>query len=214
MVDYWSSYFEVQELHRTTSSSVINAFKVQFARHGIPDTLVTDSGMQFTSAEFHDFATKWDFTHCTSSRHYLQSNGNAENAVKTCKTAKAKVDNIDLLLALLDWRNTPTEGIGTSPAQRLMGRRTRTLLRTHQNLLKPSLPEATNTELGHGKKIQKQKYDKGSHLLPTLKPEQAVRTKLPGSNNWTLGSCVTSLQNRSCEVEIAGRRYRRNRRQL
>ena len=41
MVDYWSSYFEIQELKRITSASAITAFKVQFARHGIPDVLVT-----------------------------------------------------------------------------------------------------------------------------------------------------------------------------
>ena len=40
---------------------------------------------------------------------------------------KAKADGQDPLLALLDWRNTPTEGITTSLAQRLMGRRTRNL---------------------------------------------------------------------------------------
>ena len=43
MVDYWSSYFEVQELKQSTSASVIDAFKVQFARHGIPEVLVTDN---------------------------------------------------------------------------------------------------------------------------------------------------------------------------
>ena len=30
--------------------------------------------------------------------------------------------------ALLDWQNTPADGVGTSLAQRLMGRRCRTLL--------------------------------------------------------------------------------------
>ena len=33
LVDYWSSYFEVQELKRITSTTVITACKVQFARH-------------------------------------------------------------------------------------------------------------------------------------------------------------------------------------
>ena len=176
MVDCWSSYFEVQELHRTTSSSVINAFKVQFARHGIPDTLVTDNRTQFTSAEFEAFATKWDFTHSTPSPHYPQSNGKAENAVKTCKVLlkKAKADNTDPLLALLDWRNTPTEGMGTSPAQRLMGRRTRTLLPTHHNLLKPRVAEETNRQLENRKKTQKRTYDKRSHPLPPLKLGQQL----------------------------------------
>ena len=43
MVDYWSSYFEAQELKRITSSSVIHAFKVQFARHGIPEVRQRDT---------------------------------------------------------------------------------------------------------------------------------------------------------------------------
>ena len=37
MVDYWSSYFEVQELKRIKSESLIYTLKVQFARHGIPE---------------------------------------------------------------------------------------------------------------------------------------------------------------------------------
>ena len=38
--------------------------------------------------------------------------------------------------------------------------------------------------------------------------------KLPGDKKWSLGSCVKALPNRSYEVEVAGRRYRRNRRHL
>ena len=39
---------------------------------------------------------------------------------------KAEGDGQDSLLALLDWRSTPTEGIKTSPVQSLMGTCTRT----------------------------------------------------------------------------------------
>ena len=109
MVDYWSSYFEVQELKRSTSASVIHAFKVQFARHGIPEVLVTDNGTQFSSSEFATFAKTWGFEHITSSPRYPQSNGKAENSVKVCKALlkKARADKQDPLLALLDWRKHP-----------------------------------------------------------------------------------------------------------
>ena len=60
MVDYWSSYFEVQELKRPTSANVMTAFKVQFARHGIPDVLITDNRTQFTSSEFAKFAERFE----------------------------------------------------------------------------------------------------------------------------------------------------------
>ena len=86
IVDYWSGFFEVQELTKVTSKSVITASKVQFARHGIPDTLISDNGPQFASAEFAQFTREWQIQHRTSSPHYPQSNGRAENAVKTCKS--------------------------------------------------------------------------------------------------------------------------------
>ena len=71
MVDYWSNYFEVQELKRITSASVIHALKVQFARHGIPEVLVTDNGTQFSSSEFANFAETWRFEHKTSTHAIL-----------------------------------------------------------------------------------------------------------------------------------------------
>ena len=42
--------------------------------------------------------------------------------------AKCRDSGVSEFKALLDWRNTPTGGVGTSPAQRLMGRRCNTLL--------------------------------------------------------------------------------------
>ena len=154
MVDYWSNYFEVQELKRITSASVIHALKVQFARHAIPEVLVTDNGTQFSSSEFANFAETWRFEHKTSSPRYPQSNGKAENAVKVCKALlkKARADNKDPLLAFLDWRNTPLEGLGTSPVQRLMGRRTRTLL----PLLEPNVDSQTGDKLAKRKALQEQ----------------------------------------------------------
>ena len=58
---------------------------------------------------------------------------------------KAERDGKDPWLALLDYRNTPpTEGLGTSPAQRLMSRRTLTLLPTAASLLRPEIiPDST-----------------------------------------------------------------------
>ena len=127
---------------------------------------------------------------------------------------KARADKQDPLLALLDWRNTPSEYMGTSPVQRLMGRRTRTLLPTHTKLLEPKVDHQTREKLAKQKAIQKERYDTKSRQLMPLQPDQAIRMKLPGDTKWSLGSCVKTLPNRSYEVEVAGRHYRRNRRQL
>ena len=121
LVDYWSNYFEVAEIHKKTAHAVITQFKVQFACHGIPEKVITGNGPEFANEAFAKFASTWKFEHRTSSPRYPQSNGKAENAVKTCKglLRKAKEDKKDPLLAILDWRNTPSEGFGTSPVQSL-----------------------------------------------------------------------------------------------
>ena len=50
---------------------------------------------------------------------------------------KAQRDNKDPWLCLLDYRNTPTTGMQTSPAQRLMSRRTKTLVPISSNIIIP-----------------------------------------------------------------------------
>ena len=132
LVDYYSGFFEIESVKQTKSENIIRACKSQFARYGIPDVLITDNGPQFSSAEFKTFSDEYQFEHRTSSPHYPQSNGMSERAVQTAKKLllKAKEDNKDPYLALLDYRNTPRNDTLGSPAQRLMGRRTKTLLPT------------------------------------------------------------------------------------
>ena len=130
MSDYYSNFIEVARINTITLRAVIKELKAVFARFGIPDTLITDNGPQFSSAEFSVFAKTWMFDHKTSSPTYPQSNGKAENVVQTVKRlfAKCKSSGGSELQALLDWRSTPTAGIGSSPAQRLFGCRCKTLL--------------------------------------------------------------------------------------
>ena len=84
-VDYYSNCIEVARLISITSRSMIRELRIIFLRFGIPDTLVTDNGPQLPSAEFVAFAKSWGFQHITSSPMCPQSNGKAENAVKTVK---------------------------------------------------------------------------------------------------------------------------------
>ena len=84
--DYFSNYWEIDCLGTTKSASkVINKLKAHFARHGIPETVVSDNGPQFDSEEFADFSQKWDFEHTTSSPHHSRANGLTESAVKAAE---------------------------------------------------------------------------------------------------------------------------------
>ena len=201
----------------TVASRVITVLKSWFARHGIPITVMSDNGPPFNSESFHEFSDEWDFNHITSSPHHPQSNGKVENAVKTCKLLlkKARDDKQDPLLSILEWRNTPTEGIGASPAQLLLGRRTRTRLPVARKQLKPTLIEGlVAKKIEKGKKKQKKYFDRQSRTLKRLSAGDVIRMRYPGDSRWSLGKVIEAMDFRSYLVEVNGRRYRRNRRHL
>ena len=133
-VDYLSNYWERDRLENTKASTVVRKLKAHFARYGSPCVLISDNGPQFTSENFKQFATTFDFEHRTSSPYNSKSNGKAESAVKTAKSILRKNKDGDQFLALLNYRNTPSQSTGTSPAQRFFNRRTRTLLPTCETL--------------------------------------------------------------------------------
>ena len=167
-VDYNSSFFEIDRLHSKTAVAIIPNLKQQFARHRILDTVVSDNGPPHNSHEFKEFAAKYGFDHMTSSPGHAPSNGKAENAVKIAKKLmiKAKEAETDPCLALLDYRNTPTEGMSSSPAQRLLGRRTKTTLPTAKKL---KTITNTLTKLGEKRMRQATYYNRNAKDLPSLK---------------------------------------------
>ena len=95
--------------------------------------MFSDGGPQFTSASFKEFSKKWDFRHTRSSPHYPQSNGQVERTVQTVKKAlkKSFETGEDPYLALLSINSTP-DTTGVSPAERLLGRQTRTQMPSMQ----------------------------------------------------------------------------------
>ena len=84
-VDYYSRFFEVDELTTTTSAAVIKKLSGHFARHGIPEVVFSDNRLWFAAEEFAAFAVSWDFRHVTSSPGYPQSNDLAEKTVQAAK---------------------------------------------------------------------------------------------------------------------------------
>ena len=81
VVDYYSRYIETALL-RDTTQGVIQQLRSIFARHGIPEQVMSDNGPQFSSEAFTNFAKTYDFTHVTSSPHFPQSNGKRKEPLK------------------------------------------------------------------------------------------------------------------------------------
>ena len=71
--DYFNNFFELDNLGSTSSVHVIRKLKAHFARHTIPEQLVTDNGPQSTSSDFLKFSKEWDFEHRTYSQSSSQS---------------------------------------------------------------------------------------------------------------------------------------------
>ena len=156
-VDYYSRYIEVAHLSQATANEVVNHTKSIFARHGIPETVISDNGPQYTSEHYSEFAKSYQFQHITSSPYYPQSNGEAERAVGTIKSLLKKCK--DPYLALLVYRSTPL-AIGYSPAELLMSRILRNTVPTTREQRQPRVPDREEVERQDLKLKNKQKERK------------------------------------------------------
>ena len=85
-VDYLTNFWKVDFLRDVMSArSVIRKLKVNFARYGIPQKLVSDKGPQFTSQGFKTFMDEWEIERDLTSPYHPQAIGKAESAVKMAK---------------------------------------------------------------------------------------------------------------------------------
>ena len=211
-VCYLSNFFEIDRLYQTGARTVVNKLKAHCARYGIPDTIVSDCGPQFTSELFTKFTMGWGIEHIKSSPHYPKSNGKAESAVKA---AKKVVQSQDPFLALLNIRNTPQQGFDLSPAQRLFNRRTRTLLPVKDRMLEnqPISKRRLRKCIKRRQEYQRKTYNKNAKDLAPLKIGDTVRIKPNkiGDKIWIAGKIV-SAKGRSYEVRTQSDKIvRRNR---
>lgn len=216
IVDHYSDYWEVDLLPNLSANTLIARCRAQFARYGQPDKVITDNGPQFTCEQFKKFASSWGFTHVTSSPYHPKSNGKAESAVKIVKSLckRAKANGTDAWMAILHWRNTPTEGMDSSPAQRLMSRRLKTSLPVADSLLQPQVVAGVAEKLQWKRRMAKSTYDKAARDLPELTVGDRIRMKpRPGdrTGKWQLGQCIQKVAPRSFVMDVNGTLYRRNR---
>lgn len=184
LVDYYSRYLEISHLPRATADIMIKKLKNIFAHHGVPETLVTDNGRQFTAAEFQAFAKGWGFYHITSSPYFPQANGEAKRAVKE---AKKILSQKDPFLALLSQRSTPSTVTEASRAELLMGRRIRNSLPTLPENLEPKTMDRQAIITQDLKKEANRVYfNRRSRVrdLPDLQPGSVVLQKLDHEREW------------------------------
>ncbi|KAL0153721.1 hypothetical protein M9458_050974 [Cirrhinus mrigala] len=212
VIDYYSNYPELALLSNMSSKCVITHAKSIFARHGIPQTVVSDNGSCFSSKEWQDFSVLYDFKHVTSSPEYAQSNDKAEKGVHILKQLlkKAADSKSDPYLALLNYRTSPLE-CGMAPVEMLMSRKLRTTL---PSCAKRRGNVKMKQKLKQLKDRQKFYYDRATKHLQPLARNDVVLIK--DDENWSKKATVMQeVAPRSYTVKTNdGQIFRRNRRDL
>ena len=106
-----------------------------------------------------------------------------------------------LTLALLNWRNTPSEQLGASPAQLMFGRQTRTRLPTTNALMTTPGAATAQDALTASKQRQASYYNHGAKEQPALSVGQTVRVRYDESD-WRKAEVARVLRHRSYEVRF------------
>ena len=122
----------------------------------------------------------------------------------------------DQYLALLNIRNTLSQRKDSSPAQRVLIRRTKTIIPTVRSLLesRSSITKQETDQLTMFQRWEARHYDRSARDRPALLEGDTMRMKpcRLGDRSWKKAEVVERLDDRSYEVEdTAGTVYRRNR---
>ena len=131
--------------------------------------------------------------------------------------SKSRKVRTDPYLALLEYRNMPSQGLGTSPVQRLMSRRTRAQLPIIPKLLSLAFQPKIYQKLLAKKERQVLASNRGAKDLGALRGGDTVQLVPPEnpSKEAVKAKVERCVGTRSFEVATEdGARYRRSRRHL
>ena len=182
--------------------------------------MISDGGPQYTSSESKSFSKHWSFDHKVTSPGNSKANGAAEAAVKIVKRMmrKSKLQHEDPYLGLLSIRNTVNEGWHTSPAQRMFGRATKTLLPTTASHLTQSSVSNSKDRYKANKRRSDEavRFNQHAQELKPLKVGTSVRVQPTAlfNHTWKPGTITKQLSPRSYEVETDEERVIRRDRHL
>ena len=208
VVDSHSKWTEVKMMKSVTAEKTICCIRELFVTHGLPDTIVSDNGPTFTSAEFKQFLQDNGVRQVLIAPYHPASNGLAERGVQSFKEAMRKMSDKytlhqKLCMYLINQHVTPHPTTGVSPAELLMKRS----LKTRLDLIRPTL--ASRVEGA-------QSRQKANHDLRARERQFAVGDKVyarnfASGNAWFHGVISEVTGPLSFKVKLAdGRVVRRH----
>ena len=230
IVDKYSGWLLVFHFRNAVlSKNIVDSLRQVFCTYGTPTKLYSDGGLPFSSFETSEFLRRWGVEHAISSAHYPQSNGRAELAVKTAKrilhenvASTGSLNTEAASRALLQYRNTPIQGLGLSPAQVLFHRNLRDSIPARQSWLKPHkqwLIAAKNREILHDSQttLTAKRYNTFTKdLSPISIGSSVIVQDYENKKRWNKSGIVVERKSRKYTIRMngSGRVVTRNRRFL
>ena len=151
LIDSHSKWIDVENMTSTTTERTIDELRLIFAKHGLPEQLVSDNGPQFTSEQFPRFTRQNGIKHILVPPYHPASNGAAERLVCVVKEALEKqvlqgtggmTMKHRLANFLIKYCSTPHSVTGQTPNELMVKRQ----LRTRLTLLKPNLAQVVENK--------------------------------------------------------------------
>jgi hypothetical protein len=192
-MDYYSKWPEVAMCGSPTTAAVITFLSGLFDRFGLVEEIVTDNGVQFTSAEFADFVNRHGIVHNRTALYNPQANAEVERFNRSLKEGiraamlEGKSFSTGIRQTLAAYRMMPHSSTGVAPSSLMLAFKVRTPL----SLLQPFQPSSlTNTHqhqsqtLAKRVQFQQDKYaavhDRRYRAQPTrIVVGDYVRIRLP-----------------------------------
>ena len=126
MVDSFLKWPEVMKCKNPTRSHTIRFLHDIFTRFGIPDTIVSDNGTQFTTKILKDFCKAFSILHIITAPYHPQPNGQAERFMNSFKRALKSQMEIRFL-SVYSVTSNPSTNSGLSPAELMFVRKIRSV---------------------------------------------------------------------------------------
>lgn len=142
IVDSYSKWTQVHITNKITSEETCKLLQNTFSLYGVPDTVVSDNGPQFTSNTFKDFLKMQGVRfHKRIAPYHPATNGQAERYVQTIKRALMSMgtsaSNLreDINEFLQQYHKAPHSTTGQPPSLLFLGR----IIRTRIDTVRPDL---------------------------------------------------------------------------
>ena len=198
IVDAQSKWIKVVKMNSTTATATIQELKTVCARFGIPKSIISGNGPQFTLGEFTEFYHLNGIRHVCVLPFHLSSNGLAEHAVQTFKKGFKKMSegSVQDKIAhfLFSYHITLQTTTGTSPAELLMGRILRSRL---LHLLKPNVSQTVENK----QEQQKLSHDKCTIERTFVDGERVFARNYSRISKWLPGKVISVTQH-SVKVKL------------